>query len=330
MVRFATLILINLFHFCSLLNSIYFIIIAELRREIWPELVGLREDEPWMEETTKLFEPPSLDEDSVDGACSESEDRERDLIRRDVGRSVLFHHSCPSPVSVVSSSMDGDASSPTASVKSSSNPEFTTSILAAVLTATVSAPLTPNQDRPHYYQGMHDIGGVILKIMDFDQATTTAILRRLCRSHLRDAVRENLSDLTWFLNSFLLSVLEKLDPQVHECLVLSGVPLISTVLPWIITWFTHCLHDEEISGRMIDAFMAAHPLMPFYVSVALLVHPSFRMDILAAELDDPSSMHFAIQNLPARIRADWTIEGGDENEMFITAQELIDTGLTIM
>jgi Rab-GTPase-TBC domain len=288
---------------------------AELRQQIWPCLVGLHDEEPWMANTAKLFEP------STD-ACSESQDRERDLIRRDVGRSVLFHHSCPSPNSVM-----GHTSDDAPSVKSSA--EYTTSTLASVLTATISAPLDADNptDKLHYYQGLHDIGGVLLMNLGYDEVFTTAILRRLCQTHLRDCAQESFADLHWFLNACLLTVVSKVDEPVHEALLLSGVPLLSTVLPWLLTWFTHSIHDEEESSRLVDAFMASHPLLPFYTSIALLVHPKLRNDILTTELDDPSSMHFAVQNLPSRIKSDWFPE---PMGMYVSGQDLIETALSIM
>ncbi|CAB9518938.1 TBC1 domain family member 20 [Seminavis robusta] len=288
---------------------------AELRQQIWPLLAGLEDDKvpSWMETTAQLFEP------TTEVYC-EAEDRERDLIRRDVGRSVLFHHSCPSPNSV----MAPDDSSVALSIKS--NPEYTTSTLASVLTATISAPLEDG-DKPHYYQGLHDIGGVLLHNLDYNEIFCTAILRKLCQTHLRDCARETFIDLQHFLNACLLPVVGMIDPPVHETLLLSGVPLLSTVLPWLLTWFTHSIHDEQDSSRLVDAFMASHPLLPFYVSIALLVHRKLRMDILTTELDDPSSMHFCIQNLPSRIKSDWSHENSG---LYLSTQELIETALSIM
>ena len=287
-----------------------------------------------MEQTAKLFEPSSSSATTAKQVvCSEMEDRERDLIRRDVGRSVLFHHSCPSPNSVMGSFDTNSSSSSAAaadnfdgaSVKSSA--EHTTSTLAAVLTCTISTPLTPATEKPHYYQGLHDIGGVLLHNLDYNEVMTTAILRQLCQSHLRDCVKESFADLQWFLDAVLLQVVEQCDVQVHEALLLSGVPLLSTVLPWLLTWFTHSMHDEEGASRLVDAFMASHPLLPFYVSIALLVHPVLREDIISCELDDPSSMHFAIQNLPSRIQSDWAHGKGD---LYVTAQDVIETAISIM
>jgi len=320
----------------------------ELRQRSWPSLVGLRQDEPWVEETTRLFDPtPVTAKDvsaSTPGCCSEEEDRERDLIRRDVGRSVLFHHSCPSPNSVMDSSgVYGGGGDDAASVKS--NAELSTSLLAAVLTAAISSPLpmtttstdattTTKMEKPHYYQGLHDIGGVLLHNLGYNEVITTAILRRLLQTHLRDCCKDTFSDLQWLLQSTLLPLVQKLDPPVYEAIVLSGVPIGSTILPWMLTWFTHSIHDEEGASRLVDAFIASHPLLPFYVSLALLMHPSLRTDLLTVDLDDPSSMHFAIQNLPSRIKSDWshttTSGDGDDYIVYVKTQDIIDTAVSIM
>ena len=216
-----------------------------------------------------------------------------------------------------------------------SNAELTTTTLAAVLTATISAPLGNHPSRyekPHYYQGLHDIGGVLLHNLDYNEVVTTAILRQLLQTHLRDCCKDSFADLQWFLNAVLFPVLQQVDSPVHEALALSGVPLLATVLPWLLTWFTHSVHDEEGSSRLVDAFMASHPLLPLYVSIALLVHPVLRKDIISNDMDwdDPSSMHFAIQNLPSRIKSDWSPDDESVDSVHVRAQDLIETALSIM
>lgn len=327
----------------------------ELRQKIWPSLAGLNRDlkEDWLETTAQLVAAHT--NNSSGQVCSEMEDRERDLIRRDVGRSVLFHHSCPSPNSIMDLNSTSDAAVGTTTTAAGgggtdadtikTTAEDSTSILALVLQCTVSTPLTTNLSasttnsttkarKPYYYQGLHDIAGVVLHNMDYHEVVTTAILRRMCHTHLRDFCKESFTDLQWFLDATLLPLLKLCDAQVHEALVVSGVPLLSTVLPWLLTWFTHSMHDEEGASRLVDAFLASHPLLPFYVSVALLVHPILRRDILTTELDDPSSMHFVIQQLPSRIHSDWinnsSSDGNEASLEIVTAQDLIETALSIM
>ena len=281
---------------------------AELRKRIWPRLVGLTTDEPWQIETSRLFEPSGE-------ICSELEDRERDLIQKDVRRSVLFHHSCPSPNSVMGSFDEASMES---------RAELSVATLASVLMATTSAPI--DGEKPHYYQGLHDLGGVLLENLHYDEVTTTAILRRLCETHLRDNTKATFEELKWFLNASLMGVLSLLDPPVYQALVESGLDALLplTLVKWLLTWFTHSIHGEEEASRLVDAFIASHPLLPFYVSIAFLVHPKLRRDILTAEWDDPSSVNMAIQNLPSQVKSDWKTDGE------VTTQDLIETALSIM
>ena len=301
--------------FYTVCSPSFLAFLAELRQRVWPLLAGLSEDENWLEEAGKLFEPSTM-------ICSELEDRERDLIRRDVGRSVLFHHSCPSPNSVMGPPFDE-----TGSIEAKA--EHSTMTLASVLTATISAPLTENDDKPHYYQGLHDLGGVLLENLEYNGVFTTGILRQLCLTHLRDNTKETFDDLKWFLDSCLMKVLSTVDPPVYQALVESGLDamLPLTLVKWLFTWFTHSIHGLEEASRLIDAFMASHPLLPFYVSIAFLVHPRLRNEILTAEVDDPSSMSMAIQNLPSQIRSDWNPE---EDNSCVSTQELIETAISIM
>lgn len=207
--------------------------------------------------------------------------------------------------------------------------EHTTKALATVLTATISAPLTPNDDKPHYYQGLHDLGGVLLENLEYNEVLTTAILRRLCLTHLRDNTKATFEDVKWFLNSCLMNVLGIVDPPVYYALVECGLDALlpMTLVKWLFTWFTHSIHGEEEASRLVDAFVASHPLLPFYVSIAFLVHPRLRNHILTSELDDPSSMNMAIQNLPSQIKSDWKF---DDDLSFVTTQELIETAISIM
>ena len=43
-------------------------------------------------------------------------------------------------------------------------------------------------------------------------------------------------------------------------------------LPWLITWFAHCLGSMRSLARLFDYLLAAPPLAPLYFSVAILLH----------------------------------------------------------
>ena len=92
-----------------------------------------------------------------------------DLIRRDAGRSVIFRFSI--------------------------TPPYAGERLAQVLENTIKQ----ENLSLHYYQGLHDIAGVVLYNMDYQVDATTRILKQISHSHLRDAMRENFANINWFL-----------------------------------------------------------------------------------------------------------------------------------
>lgn len=248
---------------------------------------------------------------------------EVDLIGRDVGRSVIFRFR--------NNERDDDWSVATPSGQSSEEVlEFDTVCchrLAQVLERTILEPMAGNW---HYYQGLHDVAGVILHNMDYDVKKSTKILRRLCQSHLRDALRENFKSVTWLLDVLLLPLVEQIEPHVHYALLVSEVEMSNVCLPWLITWFTHDIHDHVVAGRMMDAFVAGHPLLPFYVAVALMTHPLLKHQILNADANDPASIFPILKQLPFGIVSDCATPVKDEHTATVVAQELIEDAISIM
>ncbi len=41
-------------------------------------------------------------------------------------------------------------------------------------------------------------------------------------------------------------------------------------LPWILTWFSHSLHDLDTISRLFDLFLVSHPLLPLYMAAAVM------------------------------------------------------------
>ena len=42
-------------------------------------------------------------------------------------------------------------------------------------------------------------------------------------------------------------------------------------LSWLITWFGHVVRSPDEGFRLVDVFLASHPLMPIYVAGAVSV-----------------------------------------------------------
>ena len=59
------------------------------------------------------------------------------------------------------------------------------------------------------------------------------------------------------------------DPELHEHIMESGIPPFFA-LSWFITWFAHNVPDLADISRIFDALIASHPLMPLYLSAAVM------------------------------------------------------------
>ena len=59
------------------------------------------------------------------------------------------------------------------------------------------------------------------------------------------------------------------DGEVHDQLAAAEVPPFFA-LGWFITWFAHSVDNLQHVSRLFDLFMAAHPLMPLYVTAVVI------------------------------------------------------------
>jgi hypothetical protein len=250
-----------------------------------------------------------MDEEVVKEEKKSEVEANVDLIRRDAGRAVIFRYNdIHNNISIT--------------------PPYASERLAQVLENTIRQGNTSL----HYYQGLHDIAGVVLHNMDYDVDKTTQILIQISHSHLRDAMRENFANINWLLSVLLPPLVEKVDPYVHYSLQVAQVELATICLPWMITWFTHDIYDPETAGRLVDAFLSGHPLMPVYFAVALITHPVLKKDILQADCDDPSSIFMLIKTMPLKIK---TIQKGkilnqQEQHTTVSLQEVLEDSISMM
>lgn len=278
-----------------------------MRQKAWPALLEVKD----MEKTKALLEAhkESL---RLDHQHDSIPDSDLDIIRKDVQRSSMFR--CQS---VAGSIVKGEQQSDALQEK-----------LVSVIYAAVSTPATAGQEKPSYYQGLHDIAFVLLFNLNYDEVTTVAVLRTLLRTHLQDATRKDFGNVLFLLNAVLMPFLQSVDPQVYQALIESEVPLSNAIMPWLITLFAHPVQDQSVASRLMDAFVTSHPLLPFYVAVALLVHPSLRTSILEAAYD-PCTMHMTVHGLPGQMKNDFEVPTHDDQEL-ITAQVIIETAMHLM
>jgi len=279
------------------------VVTVSIRQKAWPAMLGVEQDDLQMTENLLQDLDPAFTEDL-------------DMIEKDVHRSAMFHETA-----VAGSIAKGEQQSDILREK-----------LARVLCgATAPTPLGEKEERPNYYQGLHQIAFALLFNLNYDEITTTAVLQRLIQTHLQDATQKNFGNVVFLLDAILLPFLHSLDPEVYQAVAESEVPLTNAILPWMITLFTHAIQDQSVASRLLDAFLAesSKPLLPFYVAVTLLVHPTLRQIVLAST-EDAATMHMAIRGLPNEMKNDFVKQPSDGESVTITAQEILDTAMSLM
>lgn len=282
-------------------------------------------------------------------------ENEVDLIKRDVGRAVFFRYDqqdLPKPTTMksITGSMDmmtlsndlGQIDSSDESAQSSSVEvvcvdkgggemaeaqirqsieDQQKTILSSIIVKAIICK--PNKKRLHYYQGLHDVASLFYLNYRNKRHLSSAILRKLAKGHLRDATQPDFTNVITLLEIVFFPMLQIINEEIHDFFVHRDLGP-TVIMPWIITWFSHDIHDADNASRLFDAFLASHPLMPLYFSIALLVHPHNKLKLMDID-DDPAMLHVAINGLLRRVSNDF-IEG----QSILTFQDLIDDAISFM
>ena len=234
-----------------------------------------------------------------------------DLIRRDAGRSVVFRYTVSVEEEMMLGASDGgcggdinNRDTRTVSSVLSAAPSYAQKRLVQVLEGVIRDGKKKSDNTSlHYYQGLHDIAGVILHTLDYDVPLAKQVLSQVCKTHLKDATRENFGNVTWMLKTFLPPLIQHIDFQAYQIIVeYAQVDLATVCLPWVITWFTHDLHDPDTASRLVDIFISSHPILPMYMCAAIITHPTFQNEILQADYNDPAAMFLLIKRMPLALR----------------------------
>jgi len=184
-----------------------------------------------------------------------------------------------------------------------------------------------------YFQGYHDVACIVLSTLSGsspvrirpseqwfqnmgDMAVATgldmpaAVLLQLSQSHLRDCMRANFLQLQTALRLTIFPLIAYFDAEVDQFLASCDMePFFA--LSWVITWFSHEIRDTELVKRLFDFFLVSHPLMPIYVSVAMVCHPLNRLELLHRDCDF-AEVHQALVALPKNSSmVGWKYRPGD-------------------
>jgi len=195
-----------------------------------------------------------------------------------------------------------------------------------------SYPLT-SPHKMRYYQGFHDVACIFMSVLGGGTAQRnlarggipqdmhelavamgldlpSQVLVQVSQSHLCDFLKSDFTELQTAIDLTIFPLIAKLDPELYNCLCSAGMqPFFA--LSWILTWFSHEVRETALVKRLFDVFLVSHPLMPIYLSVAMVLHPTNRQVIFSSD-HDFGSLHQTLRNLTKNSSmTGWRYKPGD-------------------
>ncbi|XP_051949172.1 TBC1 domain family member 20 [Xyrauchen texanus] len=143
----------------------------------------------------------------------------------------------------------------------------------------------------HYYQGYHDI--IVTFLLVVGERMTIALMDKLSNHHLRDFMDPTMDSTKHILN-YLMPILERMDPELHDFMIRSEVGTIFA-LSWLITWYGYVLSDFKHVLRLYDFFLASHPLMPIYFAAVIVLYRQKEVKGVECEM---ASVHHLLSQMP--------------------------------
>eukprot|EP00559_Dactyliosolen_fragilissimus_P001010 CAMPEP_0184856950 /NCGR_PEP_ID=MMETSP0580-20130426/2116_1 /TAXON_ID=1118495 /ORGANISM="Dactyliosolen fragilissimus" /LENGTH=495 /DNA_ID=CAMNT_0027352259 /DNA_START=198 /DNA_END=1686 /DNA_ORIENTATION=- len=206
--------------------------------------------------------------------------------------------------------------------------QFLSTIILGAITPTGSIQCceenSTTEDRLYYYQGFHDVASIMLYNLPQHPQQASAILHQIAKLQLRDALRKDFTYLTTLLELALLPLLEVFDKHFHDFMVSCEIEP-TFFLNWLVTLFSHDVHDPKNASRLMDAILASHSLMSLYLVIAILLHPYSQDKMMNAGIQDSSEVYVVASSLLHDIREDF-----DEGDDDFTFQNLINSSLRLM
>ncbi|KAI6243064.1 Rab-GAP TBC domain-containing protein [Aphelenchoides fujianensis] len=158
-----------------------------------------------------------------------------------------------------------------------------------------------------YYQGFHDVCLTLMLALDVQDAKHVGrqlVERGAFRNYLTKPLEESaLREL-----HLMYVILHKCDPELERRMRHAELGTLFA-LSWPLTWFSHALDSYEQICRCFDLFLASHPLMPVYVSAALVENR--RGEVMSADADMPS-LHKLLNHVPKTIDIDEVLQRAQE------------------
>ena len=128
--------------------------------------------------------------------------------------------------------------------------------------------IPPNSASPNqYYTGLQDLAAILVINLE-SPSLTSLVLTKLSHYHLYRSF-QNPEDPCHFAKA-VFPLLEAVDPTLHNFLHSAGLSLALFSRQWISCWFAQDVPDVFTASRLLDVLIVSHPLMPVYLTVALL------------------------------------------------------------
>ncbi|KAI8145968.1 rab-GTPase-TBC domain-containing protein [Fennellomyces sp. T-0311] len=194
--------------------------------------------------------------------------------------------------------------------------------LRSQLTGVISHVLRSHPNL-HYYQGFHDIASIFLLL--FDEKDAGTLMEHVSLFFIRDAMLDSLDPILREI-TMIDTILQKEDTRLHLHMTEAGV-LPYYCLSWVITWFSHDIDDVSKINRLFDLFLSSSPLMPLYVSAALVLS---RRNLVLSQPADPSSIHTLLTKVPRNVNIEAWIKDAirlEKNYPPYELQQLSGVGL---
>lgn len=228
-----------------------------------------------------------FDSYSYDGGGEEKEGG-NDVIDETTNR-LRYYQGFHDVGSIILSALGGGASP--------SSPSLTSSSLKKTPEHVMATNTSTNNADHHDPLQLQDLQEQVYKTSSSMGLTLACqVLLRISHSHLRDAMRPNFQQLQSALKLIVMPLTATFDPQLHAHLFDCEMEPYFC-LSWVITWFSHDIRDTAVVKRLFDFFIVSHPLMAVYMSVAMMIHPLNRIEILGTDCDF-ACVHNALADLP--------------------------------
>ncbi|KAI9469333.1 rab-GTPase-TBC domain-containing protein [Zychaea mexicana] len=167
----------------------------------------------------------------------------------------------------------------------------------------------------HYYQGFHDIASIFLLL--FGEKEAGVLMQQVSLFFIRDAMLDSLDPILREI-TMIDTIVQHEDPTLHMHMTEAGV-LPYYCLSWVITWFSHDIDDVSKIVRLFDLFLSSNPLMPLYVSAALVLA---RRKLVLSQPADPSMIHTLLTKVPRNVNVEMLIKRAIELERAYPPHEL--------